>query len=209
MEIKKPQIRYLNDLKKVLYNKEWAKKTENIKLYYIYRGIKKKDGIRGLRYDITVIPSKILGKEFVKTKGHEHLGNFKEIYIVLEGKAIFLMQKRKEELVEDVYAVQAKKGDVVLIPSDYGHVTINPSKKSLALANWIAENCKSSYSFFEKKRGACYYALAQRTKNKEQRTEIKWVKNKNYKIVPKLRFEKPVKNVRMFKMFEMFKMLDK
>ena len=183
-----PQIRYLNDLKKVLYNKEWAKKTENIKLYYIYRGIKKKDGIRGLRYDITVIPSKILGKEFVKTKGHEHLGNFKEIYIVLEGKAIFLMQKRKEEVIEDVYAVRAKKGDVVIISSNYGHVTINPFPNLLKIGNWVSKNCKASYKFFEKKQGACYFAIAQKSK-------VKWVKNKNYKIVPKLRFEKPVKKL--------------
>ena len=147
----------------------------------MYRGITKKDG---LRYDITIIPSQMLGKEFVKTKGHEHLGKFGEIYIVLAGEAIYLMQKREGESIRDVYGVRAKKGDVVVIRSGYGHVTINPSKKTLKMANWVAKNCKSSYDLFERKQGACYYF-----------TESGWIKNRNYIKVPKLRFEKPLKKL--------------
>jgi len=89
---KKPDIRYLNDMKNVLYDQQWAKTASNFELYYMYRGLKEKDG---LRYDITVIPARMLGKEFTKTKGHEHVGNYGEVYIVLEGKAIYLMQKRR------------------------------------------------------------------------------------------------------------------
>ena len=90
---KKPDIRYLDDMREVLYDKKWAKKAPNLELYYMYRGLKKKNG---LRYDITLISPQMLGKEFVKTKGHEHL-NLGEVYIVLEGEAIFLIQKREGE----------------------------------------------------------------------------------------------------------------
>lgn len=45
MEIKKkPEIRFLYDIKKVIYDKEWLRKQGNLELYYIYRGVKKKRG---------------------------------------------------------------------------------------------------------------------------------------------------------------------
>ena len=189
---KKPDIRFLKEMKKVLYDRKWAKNAPNLELYYMYRGLKKKDG---LRYDITIIPSRMLGKEFVKTKGHEHLGKFGEIYIVFGGEAIYLMQKREKDGIKDVYIVQAKKGDVVVIRPGYGHVTINPSRKTLKMANWIAENCKSSYKIFEKKQGACYFAVAQKLKVENEKLKIKWMKNGNYRNTPKLRFEKPKKKI--------------
>ncbi len=178
---KKPDIRYLNNMKKVLYDQKWLKTAPNFEFYYMYRNIKKKND---LRYDITIIPTRMLGQEFTKTKGHEHLGKFGEVYIVLEGQAIFLMQKCDGNQIKDVYAVKAKKGEVAIIPPYYGHVTINPSKKDLKMANWVSENCKSNYRLFEKMQGACYYC-----------TKKGWIKNKNYKKIPKLRFEKPKKSI--------------
>jgi glucose-6-phosphate isomerase len=179
---RKPDIRYLNDLKDVLYDKKWARKAKNFELYYMYRGIKSKNG---LRYDITVIPPAFLGKEFVKTKGHEHLPNYGEIYTVLEGQGIYLMQKMDGNKIKDVYAIKAKKGESVIIPSGYGHVTINSSpEKKLITANWVSENCQGIYNLFIQKQGACYYF----TKNG-------WIKNKNYQEIPKLRFKKPLKSL--------------
>jgi len=128
----KPDIRYLNDMRSVLGDKDWAAKAPNLELYYMYRGVEEKDD---LRYDITVIPPQMLGQEFVKTKGHQHHNNLQEIYTVLEGKAIFLMQKQNSGKIEDVFAVQAQSGQSVIIPSGYGHVTINPGKIGLKISN--------------------------------------------------------------------------
>ncbi|MFA5877796.1 MAG: glucose-6-phosphate isomerase family protein [Candidatus Staskawiczbacteria bacterium] len=178
---KKPDIRYLDDMRMVLSDKEWAKTAPNLELYNMYRSLETKDGVR---YDITVIPPAMLGDEFVKTKGHEHLNNRGEIYIVLEGQAIYLMQRRTEDHVDDAYAVKAKKGDVVIIPPLYGHTTINPSNETLKMGNWIASECKNYFAFFEKMQGACYYY----TKNG-------WVKNEAYKDAPALRYEEPSKSL--------------
>ena len=176
----KPDIRFLSQIKDVLYDKAWAAKAPHLEVYYMYRGLEKKDG---LRYDITIIPARLLGREFVKTKGHEHK-NCGELYIVLAGQAIYLMQKRRGNEIEDVFAVRAKKGDVVIIPSCYGHVTINPARKKLVMANWVAEKSQNTYDAISKKQGACYYY-----------TKKGWIKNEKYRKVPKLRFQKPLKSI--------------
>jgi len=176
-----PQIRYLNDLKMVLYDKRWLKTTKNFPVYYIYRGIKKRGS---LRYDITEIPSRMLGKEFVKTKGHYHLGNYSELFKILSGEGIFLLQKEKNsKIIEDVYYIKAKKGNYILIPPGYAHTVINSFQKILKIANWISEKCQSNYQKIEKKEGFCYFY-----------TKLGWIKNKNYKIIPKLKVKKPLKN---------------
>lgn len=179
IENRKPDIRFLYDMKEVVCDKKWLKTAPNFELYYMYRGVKTKGK---LRYDITVIPPKMLGKEFVKTKGHEHSGNFSELYIVLEGKAIYLIQKFQKNKIEDVYAVKAKKGESVIIPPGYGHITINSGRKELKEANWLDKKCQNIYELFIKKQGGCYYY-----------TKSGWIKNKNYKNMSKLRFEKPLK----------------
>ena len=177
----KPDIRYLKDMKDVLYDRKWAKTAPNFEIYYMYRGIKRKNG---LRYDITIIPSGMLGKEFSKTKGHYHPKKFGEVYIILEGKALFLTQKRRNSHIEDIYAVKMKKGDILIIPPYYGHIIINPGKKILKTANWVYPKFKSIYEPIEKQGGAGYFF-----------TTKGWVKNRNYKKVPKLRFEKPLKTL--------------
>jgi glucose-6-phosphate isomerase len=144
----------------------------------MWRGVKEKGD---LRYDITLIPPNVLGREFVKTKGHFHLGDFGELYQVLEGKGIFLLQKGKSK-VKDVYFVKAKKGEFVKIPPGYAHLTINPQDRPLKIGNWILKNVKSDYLPLEKKRGACYYL-----------TVYGWRKNKNYKKIPPLKRKKALK----------------
>lgn len=180
---KNPQIRYLNELKNVLYDKKWAKKTPDFEVYYMYREVRKSNGIK---QNITFFPPLMLGKEFAKTKGHEHKDGYGEIYKVTQGKAIFLLQKRQlnSNNIEDVYAVKINKNEVVVIPPGYGHITINPTNKALKTRDWSYECCESTYSFFERMGGACYFY-----------TKSGWIKNKNYKKIPKLRFEKPLKKL--------------
>jgi glucose-6-phosphate isomerase len=177
-----PDVRHLDELRGLLYDKEWEKLSPNLELYYMYRMLKEDNG---LRYDITIIPPKMLGSEFVKTKGHNHAGFYGEVYMVLEGEGFYLFQKGDENEIEDVCVTKAKKGDVIIIPAGYGHVTINPSDtEELKMANWVKKEDKGNFSLFEKMQGACYYY-----------TKQGWIKNENYKSVPELRFEEPSKSV--------------
>jgi glucose-6-phosphate isomerase len=176
-----PDLRHLDEVRMVLADQEFAATAENVELYKMYRKIEVKDG---LRYDVTVIPPRMFGKEFVKTKGHIHKGFYGEVYMVLEGEGIYFAQLGDEIEIKDVFAVNGKKGDVIIIPAGYGHVTINPGNQPLKTANWIAEHDKGNFSMFEKNQGACYYY-----------TTEGWVKNEHYKKVPPLRFEEPKKEV--------------
>ncbi len=177
-----PDIRHLNDMRDVLYDENFAKNSPDMDLYYMYRKVKQENG---LVHNITITLAKMLGSEFAKTKGHVHIGNFKEMYTVIDGQAIFLMQKGDGGKIEDVYAVKAEKGESAVIPEGYGHVTINPSDtEDLKTGDWTAEGCKSNYSLFEEKRGACYYY-----------TKTGWIKNENYKEVPPLRLEESLKSI--------------
>jgi glucose-6-phosphate isomerase len=175
----KPQIRYLKELEKVVYDKEWIKKAKNFPVYYIFREISKPEPFDDLRIDLTIIPPKMLGREFVKTKGHYHIGNFGELYQVLMGEGIFLIQRKD---LSDIYFVRASEGEFILIPPGYGHVTINPSGKILKIKNWIVKGCESDYQSIEKMEGFCYYLSIDG-----------WIKNKIYKKIPKLREEKSLK----------------
>ena len=188
-----PEIRFLYDLKDVLYDQNWLKTAPNLKVYYMYRDLaanaKEHQQIKdyGLRYDITIIDGHLLGSEFPKTLGHDHGRvpetnlTYPEIYEVLEGQAYHLIQKQKQGLVEDVFIVKAKKGDKVIIPPNYGHVTINASSQELKAANWTFRNFQSDYSVLKEKHGACYYALS------DKENSINWLKNDNYQSVPPLK----------------------
>ena len=176
---------------RVVYDKKFAKKSPDLELYYVYRDIKKENG---LRYDITVIPAQMLGQEFVRTKGNHNSGGFDELYTVLEGKAIFLMQKHQGPVVEDVVAVKVQKSEFVIVPAEHTVIIINPTNKKLKTANWVSEKNKNIYEELEKMGGMCYFAVDKEKGNRKQKAEnIKWVKNKNYKNIPELRFKKPLK----------------
>ncbi len=185
----KADIRWAEDLKPVLAFPEELR--ENFPAYYMFRDLyySKSDRERilehRLRFDLTVIPPNKIGKEFIKTFGHYHPpaeGNlsYTEIYEVLSGEAIYLLQKVEDGKITDVIVVEAKAGDKVIIPPNYGHVTINPSNKELRMTNWVCRDFKSDYEPYERLRGACYYY-----------TEDGWIKNERYGEVPEIRFMKP------------------
>jgi len=180
IELKNPDIRKLKDMEEVLMNKEIVKSNPDQELYYMYRGIEEKDG---LRYDITVMPPFKLGEEYVKTLGHFHGLTSNEMYIVLEGEALWIFQKGKD-VVEDFYAVRAKKGEGVLVPKEYAHVTINATNETLKIANWVNQVSGFDYETVKNKNGLCYFY-----------TTKGWVKNNNYKNIPEVRFVEPLKEI--------------
>ena len=178
MKNQKPSIRLMKEMKNVLYDKELVDKFPERPLYYVWRAVEKKEG---LRYDITLIPPRMLGKEYPKTKGNRNSENYFELYTVLKGKAIFLIQKSNGEIAEDVIVVKAKKGDWVSISPEYSAVLINPSWRRLKTGNWVSEKNQNIYQELEEMSGACYFY-----------TKSGWIKNEKYRNIPPIRLEKPL-----------------
>ena len=93
----------------------------------------------------------------MKTKGHYHLKNpagigYPELYEVIEGVAHVLLRKKT---LDHLALVKATKGDIVIIPPGYGHVTINPSREEmLVMANLVSTAFVSEYAFYEIRHGA-------------------------------------------------------
>ncbi|MEM4336487.1 MAG: glucose-6-phosphate isomerase family protein [Candidatus Woesearchaeota archaeon] len=188
IKIPKPEIRTFEKLKNVLLLKKTAVKN----FYYMYRNIAPNPVFLNysLRYDITIIPPNKIGNELVKTLGHYHKKiknkkiSYPEVYQVIHGEAFYLLQKKEGEKIKDVILAKAKEGDIIVVPPNYGHVTINPSNKTLVMANIVYASMKSDYKEIEKKHGACYYVIKKKNK-------IIFVKNQSYKDSPKIRFKKP------------------
>ncbi len=205
-----PGVRTLENMKRVLLEPECEGPE---KVYFMYRGLSEKGGIR---FDITVIPAGFLGKEYVKTLGHYHPPaesglsglpqmqkartpktpaehqkgvSYPEVYEVLSGQALYLLQKRKDGknlVLEDIILVRAKPGDKVLIPPDYGHITVNAGRETLVMSNLVYSDFQSVYEPFLEAGGAGYYIV----KGKSGGRELE--KNKKYQRVPKPREARPL-----------------
>jgi glucose-6-phosphate isomerase len=170
-----PDIRRLFDMPDVIFDKAWLAQAQDFELYYMYRDLylsrsdREKLLQQNLRYDITIIPSGMLGREYMKTAGHYHPPvkggrvTYPELYEVLEGEALYLLQNKD---LSDVVVVYATAGDKVLVPPDYGHVTINRSNKTLKMANFVARDFSSLYEPYREMGGAAYFF-----------TKDGWIKN--------------------------------
>ncbi len=154
-------------------------------VYYMYRAAGQ---FKTLRYDITRITPLDLCGERCKTYGHMHPKSQKgtswpEAYEVLEGSAHFLLQRVNGLGVDDAVLLSAKKWDCLLIPPGYAHVTINPGKKDLMLANIVSDRFQADYSPFTQRRGACFY----------ETTKGEIVRNRNYGLDFELRKDTAVR----------------
>jgi len=179
-----PSVRTIAEMRPVLADSSCEGHTP---LYFMYRDLAKSDLDRQwlqsqkLRYDLTVIPPCTLCGEWVKTKGHYHPKNpagtgYPEVYEVLEGDAKYLLQSRR---LDDIVMISAHAGDVVIIPPEYGHISINPSAdKTLAMVNIVSTAFESEYGEYETLHGAAYYAMGNGSLQK----------NPHYPKIPEVRY---------------------
>ncbi len=184
-KIREPDIRSLFDMREVIFDQSWLASAENFELYYMFRDLflSRADGDKlreqDLRYDITIIPPGMLGREYIKTAGHYHpqapggIVTYPELYEVLEGEALYLLQSQD---LGDVVVVNASAGDKVLVPPGYGHITINRSNKTLKMANFVARNFSSLYDPIKEKAGGAYFF-----------TRDGWIKNERCPEAAELR----------------------
>lgn len=183
-ELPRPDVLTIEEMRAVLADPSCEGSGS---LYYTYRDMAKSDADwswlrhHNLRYDLTVIPSRALCGEWVKTKGHYHPKNpagigYPEICEVMEGEAHYLLQSRT---LDDVVMISASAGDVVIIPPDYGHIAINPlPDTTLVLGTIVSTAFQSEYGEYKKNQGAAYYEMSSGTMKR----------NPSYPFLPPIRY---------------------
>ncbi len=197
MKVPSPAFRRLRDMAEVVLDKVGGD-GETV-LYSMYRDVCRAEDLKGLesrnlRFDITVIPSGRIGKEYTKTAGHYHPVKpgkdltYPEVYEVLHGTAHYLLQKtnnRDYGTILDAMVVEAKAGEKVVIPPDYGHITINASDKPLVMSNWVEREFKSVYRPIVEHGGGAYFGLCQ------ENGQLDWKPNPAYKNLPPVKMARP------------------
>jgi glucose-6-phosphate isomerase len=186
-----PQARTLKEMYRVLYHPEMVKNLpSDTILYYMYRDAILKQHLKlfrkkKVRFDITVMTPLVIGEELNKTLGHYHPNavdtlSYPEIYQVLYGHASYLLQKEERGTISDFKIVEVWAGDALLIPPNYGHVTVNSGETILIMVNLVSDTFTSVYENFISKVGAAYYLLK----------GGRLVPNPNYSKLPEPRFSK-------------------
>lgn len=161
--------------------------------YYMIRGGKDKK-------NITVWETGTVGKEYIKTYGHYHVGDLDETYWVIYGEGIVLLQTRKKDQngkpiddeIETFKAINVKAGDHIFIPSETGHLVANIGKTWLVTADDSPVNFEEAdpvslpghadYEPIKKLQGFAYYVV-------EKNGQPTLIKNPKYKLVPEASIE--------------------
>ncbi len=171
--------------------------------YHMYRSVARGEdretiSALGLRYDVASIKPGRLGPEFAKSAGHYHPYlhrselTYPEVYEVLLGRGLFLLQRAVDHesqpgVIAEAIAIEAQPGDVVVVPPNYGHVTINPGEEPLVTSNWVSAAFCSVYEPYERLGGAAWFALASGGGG------VEWRPNPRYTNVPPLREGSPAR----------------
>lgn len=200
----KPNVREFITVKNYLKNP--LSTFPRREVYYIYRDVKRVEDSEalknaGLQYDLTVIPPGKIGEEFVKTIGHYHAYKpgtkvrYPEVYEVVYGRAFFILQSASEdfERLREVYLVTARRGEKVMVPPGYGHMSINPTQDALVLSNFQFRGNHSIYEPYEAHHGAAYYVSQSERLSPSGKTSLdyEFVPNLSYNALPKLEHRAP------------------
>lgn len=168
--------------------------------YDVYRGIaypedeellKKND----YRYDITIIMPGQVNGECKKTSGHYHGWNpektntYAEVYEVIKGTALYILQKSdnfdaedpSEVRVDDLIFATVHEGETILIPPNYGHCSVNIGDGPLVFSNLAYVPCPVNYAPVKHFHGMSFYVMM-------ENGEVKLKANDRYVDVPGAKF---------------------
>lgn len=176
-------------------------------LYRVYRDLTRlahKQAFRdfGVQYDLTLIPPGKIGEEFVRTRGHYHATKagtavaFPEVYEVVLGRTLMLLQSADPpdfERLREIYLVEMRRGEKLVIPPGFGHVAINPGEEVLVLSNLQARANRPIYEPYEAHGGPGYFVVESPELKISGALELneESVPNLNYKQVPALIHRRP------------------
>jgi glucose-6-phosphate isomerase len=166
-------VRLMEELTSVALEPAVCRGNSDI-VYYMENGVyQQQDAGRlanvPMRYELTLIPARRIGREFVKTHGHLHHPepqsgiDYAEVCEVLAGKAHFLFQTLNVTgpRASMAFYVEATAGQKVLMPPGFDHCTINPGPDALLFSDVIALGVSGIYDRFKTAGGAAYLEVSE------------------------------------------------
>jgi glucose-6-phosphate isomerase len=184
------RVRVLDELTPV-YLDQQACQGKTI-AYEMINGIfeeKDRQRLAGLpvRYELTLFPPMKVGREYIKTLGHIHLPDansgidYPEVCEVLVGRAHFLFMKLDPDhhSASEVFFVEVKAGQKLIIPPGYDHLTINPGPGPMLFSDVVARAVGGNYERMKAVHGAAYLEV-------EENDQAVFIPNPFYRAVPVL-----------------------
>lgn len=178
----KVEKRYLKDIRASLLDRE--AKGPDI-LYSIAMDVGKKDHFEDLRkcnllYGIVAYNAGLIGNELVRSQGHIHAvsascqSSTSEVYEIWQGEAYIYMQEFVEDLPGRCVAILAKAGEIVIVPPNWAHYTVNASQnKKMLFGAWCVRDYAFEYKEIRKRQGLAYYPIV-------EKGVVKWLNNSHY-----------------------------
>lgn len=137
--------------------------------------------VRGAGGNVTILTPGKNGNEFNKTYGHFHNFQGVEVYHVVYGQGVLLMQRNDEQSeAKEVRVTSLRGGMVVEVPSGYGHCLVNIGKTYLITVDNSPNDPKAdNYKPVKEKHGFAYYIV-------DKKGEVGFEPNPNYKLHPQI-----------------------
>ncbi len=132
----------LKDMQNFFSDQKAVKKRlkQNPLIYTVFRKQEK-----GTNYSITFIEPGKIGKEHFMTRGHYHVKFYPEIYVLLKGKGLLLIQNKKLE------AIKLKENKIYYLAPGFAHRTINLGNTKLEILTIESSKAGHTYKEIEKK----------------------------------------------------------
>jgi oxalate decarboxylase/phosphoglucose isomerase-like protein (cupin superfamily) len=170
-------------------------------VYIEHKNIRRKEDAdffkqRGYNYDLLLIPSGLMGVEFIRTHIFHSASDpdkpsISEIIEVHHGNLVILLQKNqpKAEMdfdtrVSEGLVVRLKAGEKFALPQSYYYTFINTKSYPVIFSRFYKENTVCDYTQLRREQGLAYFAI-----RKNAKQEI--VLNPRYREIPQIRVVSP------------------
>lgn len=131
--------------------------------------------------NITILTPGLNGQEFNKTYGHFHKYQEVEIYHVVYGQGVLILQRNDENgEAKEVRVVSLRSGTTTEVPAGYGHALINIGKTYLVVIDNAPASPKAhDFAPVKEKHGFAYYVV-------DKKGEVGFESNPHYKLHPQI-----------------------
>lgn len=136
---------------------------------------------RNILFGVVTYAAGRLGIEPVRSQGHIHKKTRDnaisppEIYEIWSGRAIIYMQETAKDVPGRCFAVEARPGEVVVVPPDWAHATISADPDNpLTFGAWCDRDYGFDYEDVRAHKGLAWFPIL------NDDGSISWKKNNSY-----------------------------